>query len=582
MRGRQPNRPVSNPLLCKALLVAIATLAVLTVPAALAQEAPRRAEPTDNLLTDEEREWISRHPEIRLGIDPEFFPFEFVDEDGRYSGIASDYIALLNERLGINMVVRTDLAWKEATDLARAGEIDVLPCIGITEERKAYLAFSNPYIEFYRAIITRSDEPFIGGIKDVANRAVAVQKNSSHEGFLRDRTRIEPRTYKTLAATLMAVSGGQADAMIGNVTSSTYWIRRLNLTNLKIAAPAEFEAHQLHFAVRSDWPILVRIINKGLASITAEERREIRERWVQVPFEPGVDMARIWGYAKWTGLAAALIAGIFLLWNYSLQKEIRVRADAERRLAEKTKELERANERLMELDRLKSMFMASMSHELRTPLNSIIGFTELLLMDMSGPINEEQRKQLKMVKGSSKHLLDLINEILDLSKIEAGQVRLEMTDFKAREFIEEVANSVSPIAKKKGLALKLDVPETIWIHSDRRRLSQVLLNLIGNAVKFTETGNITIELREQKGSVIIVVADTGPGIEAEDLAKLFQPFHQIDMSTTKNHSGTGLGLYLTRKIMTLLGGEVTAESTPGAGSRFIVTFPSIADKGAAG
>jgi len=242
------------------------------LPRELIFSEPETAQPGKTItLTTAEAAWIRGHPVIRLGVDPEFAPFEYITSEGLYSGIASEYIKLLNQRLGLNMQVTKDLTWKEAVEKAKTKEIDVLPCVGMTQERKNFLKFSKPYINFHRAIITRTDNLFLTGLSDIENMKVAVQQDSSHEGYLRENTKIEPLLYETLQKALLAVSNGQVQAFVGNIASSTYWIRKLNLTNLKVAAPVSQETQNLHFAVRDDWPELIGILNKGLASISREE-----------------------------------------------------------------------------------------------------------------------------------------------------------------------------------------------------------------------------------------------------------------------------------------------------------------------
>lgn len=256
------------------------------------------------------------------------------------------------------------------------------------------------------------------------------------------------------------------------------------------------------------------------------------------------------------------------------EKISRYSSELEERVRERTKELEQANTKLKELDRLKSMFLASMSHELRTPLNSIIGFTGLLLMGMSGELNPEQQKQLNMVKGSADHLLNLINDILDISKIESGKVNLVVESFEIADVITDVAETVAPSVEDKGLALTTEIQENTAITSDRRRVKQVLMNLVGNAVKFTDQGNVTITVKTiPHNKLEICVSDTGMGIREEDMANLFKPFQQIDMSSTKKHEGTGLGLYLCKKLMDFLKGDISAKSRYGKGSEFTFHLP---------
>jgi PAS domain S-box-containing protein len=245
----------------------------------------------------------------------------------------------------------------------------------------------------------------------------------------------------------------------------------------------------------------------------------------------------------------------------------------EHRVEERTRELAAANERLIELDRLKSLFLASMSHELRTPLNSILGFTGLLLMGMSGRLSEEQAKQLTIVQGSAAHLLELINEILDISKIESGRVDLAIESFPIAAVVSETLKAVTPLAKAKGLELQADVPENLILQSDRRRVKQVLMNLLGNAIKFSEKGAVRVAAAPLPDGLSVSVSDCGIGIREEDIGKLFNPFGQIDMSSTKKYEGTGLGLYLCKKILTLVGGTISVTSEYGRGSVFTFNLP---------
>ncbi|MBN1439186.1 MAG: PAS domain S-box protein [Anaerolineales bacterium] len=257
-------------------------------------------------------------------------------------------------------------------------------------------------------------------------------------------------------------------------------------------------------------------------------------------------------------------------------------ATLEQRVAERTAELAVAKDRAEAADRLKSAFLATMSHELRTPLNSIIGFTGILLQEMAGPLTAEQTKQLTMVRDSARHLLALINDVLDISKIEAGQLEIHPEPFDLRASLEKVVGLVRPLAEKKGLALQADpAPEIGVFVSDVRRVEQILINLLNNAVKFTDRGVISLTAsfapfpyRAPQTALQVSIADTGIGIRPGDLQDLFQPFHQIDSGLTRQHEGTGLGLAICRRLADLLGGEIRAESEWGKGSTFTLFLPA--------
>ncbi len=263
------------------------------------------------------------------------------------------------------------------------------------------------------------------------------------------------------------------------------------------------------------------------------------------------------------------LAGLVIIFE-----DISERKQAELKLEEKNKELEQANIHLKDLDQLKSIFLASMSHELRTPMNSIIGFTSLILMDKVGGISEEQRKQLTLVKSSANHLMSLINDVLDISKVEAGKAELSIEEFSLDALMKEVVETHSPIAGLKDIEVITEIPTGITLLSDRRRLKQVVMNLLSNAVKFTEQGSVKITAGVPgNGNLEISVTDTGVGMKKEDVDKLFAPFQQVGMSLTKKHGGTGLGLYLSKKLVNLLGGDISVKSEYGRGSEFAFTIP---------
>ena len=253
-------------------------------------------------------------------------------------------------------------------------------------------------------------------------------------------------------------------------------------------------------------------------------------------------------------------------------EELNVRL--EQRVAERTAELAVAKDLAETADRVKSAFLATMSHELRTPLNSIIGFSGILLQGLAGPLNEEQRRQLIMVRDSSRHLLALINDVLDISKIEAGQLTMAVERFELETSINKVVDLVRPIADHKGVTLKKNLPLKIGqIWSDPRRVEQILLNLLNNAIKFTDQGTVSLTVERREVDVRLSVEDTGIGIKPEDLCKLFIPFRQVDSGLSRQHDGTGLGLAICKRLADLLGGTISVSSEWGNGSVFMLTLP---------
>jgi signal transduction histidine kinase len=238
-------------------------------------------------------------------------------------------------------------------------------------------------------------------------------------------------------------------------------------------------------------------------------------------------------------------------------------------------ELAEANVRLDEATRAKSEFLAAMSHELRTPLNSIIGFASVLGQGMAGDLNPEQQKQVRMILSSGKHLLGLVGGVLDLSRIEAGRVEVERERFDVAAAVDAIAGSVGPQAADKSLELSWDVaPDVGSMSTDRMRLDQVLLNLLGNAIKFTDSGSVVLRVRRHADIVEFAVSDTGCGIASGDIPRVVEePYYQVRRVGEAKVPGAGLGLPVSKQLVELLGGTLDVESEVGVGSTFTVRLP---------
>jgi len=241
-------------------------------------------------------------------------------------------------------------------------------------------------------------------------------------------------------------------------------------------------------------------------------------------------------------------------------------------IRDKSRQLEEASQH-------KSQFLANMSHELRTPLNAILGYAELMADGAYGEPSEKMLGILKRLEANGKHLLGLINDVLDLSKIEAGQLVLELSDYSVQDIAQTVRSTLEPLAADKKLAFKVEMaPELPPGHGDGRRLTQVLINLVGNAIKFTDAGEVAIKAEANNGSFHVSVRDTGPGISADDQTRLFQEFQQADNAITKKKGGTGLGLAISKRIIEMHGGRIWVESQPGQGSTFTFTLPVVVEQ----
>ncbi|WP_456385993.1 transporter substrate-binding domain-containing protein [Desulfolithobacter sp.] len=516
-----------------------------------------------------EKAWIREHPVLRLGYDVARPPVEYLDGQGRFVGISADFMTLIGEIIGVRIDPAPPDSWSATMEKIRQGQLDILSAAAPTPGRKKFLRFTEPYLHFPMVIVTGREAPYIGRLDNLQGHRVAVvRKYVSHEILATSHPQLTLLPVDDVRAGLHAVSRGAAYAFVGNLATISHVIGREGLANLKVSGETPY-SFDLSVAVRGDEPVLAGLMRKAVAAIPEEKRNAIYQRWMAVTYERRVDYTLLWKIAA----GAFLVVLAVFFWNRRLAREVSLRQVAERKLMAARDIAESAS-------RVKSAFLASMSHELRTPLNSIIGFTGILLKELAGPLNMEQKKQLKMVQGSARHLLQLINDVLDISKIEAGEVSLSMSSFSLRDLIGEVVESLLPLARQKGLSLEVDIDSGIdRIISDKRRVRQVLINLVNNAIKFTDHGKVRIDCVRRGKWVDVMVTDTGIGIRAEDLEQLFVPFQQLDAGITRQYGGTGLGLSICKRVVEMIGGTVSVQSTYGQGSRFTFTIPLAGEHG---
>jgi PAS domain S-box-containing protein len=299
-------------------------------------------------------------------------------------------------------------------------------------------------------------------------------------------------------------------------------------------------------------------------------------RWIEwrvAPFADGIAYAAARDITEWVE-ARERVARL----NDELEQRVELRtrelASANEALSRANQELEATNVRLEEATQAKTRFLANMSHELRTPLNAIIGFSNILGREMPGPLNDEQQRQVDMISGAGRHLLDLINQALDLSRIEAGRLHVDLDDFYCEELISDAIETIRPLAEERGLELVVSgAGGGCVVHTDRMRVEQVLLNLLGNAVKFTDSGSVELRADVDDGELVFTVSDTGIGIAPADLPRVFDEFYQARPASDAKRSGTGLGLAVSKQIVEMLGGTISVGSTLAEGSAFTVRLP---------
>ncbi len=520
-------------------------------------------------------------------------PKVFTDEFGKPSGIFIEIIEHIAKIEGWNLRYVSG-TWAEGLDRLVKGEIDLMPDVAYTSDReKTYSFHKIPVMSVWSQVYAPRGSG-IQSILDLNGKRIAAMENTIQlETFTRltnsfglKITLIPVPDYKT---EFEMIAAGKADAGLTNRLYGLMHARKSGLED----TPVMFDPAPFFFAAAKNASgQLPEIIDRHLSELKKDPKSAYyaaMKRWTSEDVQ-----FKIPAWLQISGIVLGIALFISLVGGGVLKHQVNARTrelklinqEMEQRIDERTLTLKETNlklhaaledlavakERAEAADQIKSAFLATMSHELRTPLNSIIGFTGILIQQLGGPINEEQSKQLGMVRNSANHLLSLISDILDLSKIEAGQLSLISEPFELKKSILRVVQSVRPLAEKKGLDLTLEVADDIGTACvDERRMEQVLLNLLSNAVKFTEQGGIRVSCVCEEKNYLICVTDTGIGIKDVDLERLFMPFHQIDTGLSRKYEGTGLGLSICKKLVELMGGKVGVKSEYGKGSTFWFT-----------
>jgi len=521
-------------------------------------------------LTDEERAWLNEHPVIRTASDPGWAPIEFVDEKGQYQGISIEYIDRLEQILGIKFERVKDQTWVEMVNNFKKGEIDLFTSVNRTPERESYINFTDSYTHFPIAIFSDPEMPFIIDMKELRGKKVGIVEGYATQELMETNyPQIELVMVADPVEALDLLSRGNIDAYVGNILVTGYYIGKLGYTHIKIVGKTPFQYVQ-SMGVRKDWTLFVSILNKALGSISETDKNAIYNQWIGVRYELGFDYALLWKIL----LAVTVVFIIFSYWNRKLSVLNKQLVVARSKEEEARKSVEQANQQLQAVDKLKSMFIASMSHELRTPLNSIIGFSGLLTQGVLGELTIKQKDSLQRINRAGNHLLGLISDVIDISKVEAGRLDAFPEKLLLKEVVDEAIESIRPLANAKSLALEVRADTWPELTTDRKRLMQCLLNYLSNAVKYSEQGKIILTVRVIDNSIEISVKDTGIGIDEKDIPRLFEAFERMDSHLRIEAGGAGLGLYLTKKIAEeILHGKVSVESQINEGSKFVLVIP---------
>ncbi|MCG8511479.1 MAG: transporter substrate-binding domain-containing protein [Rhodospirillales bacterium] len=632
-------------------------------------------------LTPAEKAWLAEHPEIRLAVDIDWAPFEYVDDSGRYTGMAAEFIRLVEKRLGITFSIDTERPWPQMVEAVRKRELDAFSLVVRTPQRDEFVNFTEPYISFPMVIVTLEDEPFIDGLDRLRNRTVSVVESyASHDLLAENHSNQRLHLAKSVRSGLEAVSTGQVYAFVGNLAVISQVIRDAGIANLKISGQTPYRS-ELSMAVRKDWPELVPILQKALDSIDADTRDQIHDRWIRLRFQQEVDYRIVFAVVG-VGL---VILFMVLVWNRRLRLAVKHRQQAERELANERQRLAEIiwgtnigtwewnvqtgetvfNERWAEivgytldelapisietwmrlahpddlarsgelleknfsgeldhyecearmrhkngdwiwvrdrgkvvewtedgkplrmsgthsditgqkkLDRMKDEFVSTVSHELRTPLTSIKGSLGLVAGGALGGLPGKARDMVDVAYRNADRLIALVNDILDIEKLDSGRMAFEFETLNLSSLVRETIDANIGLASQHGVEFILadQAPDTA-VRGDDSRLAQVISNLLSNAAKFSdEGGRVEVSIACQNGTARVSVADQGRGIPDEFREHVFERFAQADAADDREKGGTGLGLSISKSIIEKHGGAIDFDSRAGVGTTFYFTLP---------
>ncbi len=545
-------------------------------------------------LTDQELIWITENPEIRYSATDGMSPL--LSFEGREAkGIIADIMDILSDLTTLEFHPVENPNWSESIMENDFGNGTILP--GVTLESGIFgeFHFTETYLTIPNVIVSKKNNSFyINSPEELSNSTLIMVRGTSVSHFIYNRyPELDYLVAGTVKEALRLLNQNKGDYYIGDMITTSYHIRKSGYNQIRIVGKVDFDT-EYRIAVPDEISTLVPILNKALSLITPTEISGIVHEWTTLKPEETINYTLLIQIF----IVFITIIAIILIWNRKLKLEIQERERSEEALRyseHKSREAEEisrlARERAEKLavmaesaSKAKSQFLANMSHEIRTPLNSIIGFTELL---DSTDLDIQQKQYLNSVKTSAEVLLVLINDVLDISKIEAGKMQVKTAPVKIAKIFHDMEVIFKQKAREKGLNLRFLENEMNHIEFllDSLRLEQILINLIGNSIKFTETGFISVSAKYRQNpntrnfDLTLTVADSGIGIKEEERDKIFNLFEQSENQDTRRFGGTGLGLGISSKLVQLMNGEIHVDSMFGKGSVFSIHLPGVACSG---
>jgi len=549
-------------------------------------------------LSEIHRAWLAKHQTIRLGVSPSFVPFQFWDSEGKYSGMVSDFVRLLSEKLDISMEPVPNLTWAQIISAAYEGRIDVVPGIVKTTERAEKLLFTEPFLSLPVVVIANENFKSIRNINDLEGARIALLESTVQESYLnKDLTYFDPVYVEDIFEAFIAVSEGKADVMLYNIITFEFAQRQLGITNLRVAAVTPY-SFDLAMAVRKDWPELVQILQIALSELSNFEKTLIYEKWTNIQIEREIDWAKMALWGSGLLIISLTIVGFIINSNRKLKT---ARDTAEKTLGD----LKDTQTQLIQSEKMASLgqLSAGIAHEINNPINFVsagsVGMAKDLkeLMQLMEKYDElGNAKDVIKLKGE----IDALKTTIDYDFLKDNLPKTLADIITGAKRITEIIKGLSSFSRidaeyqiMADIHQGLDSTLTLLQHELKNKitvtkdydisiesipcypgqLNQVFMNFLSNAIDaidaIDDKGEIIIKTKKLEAKIEISVKDNGKGMSEEIKTKIFDPFF-----TTKDvGKGTGLGLAITHGIVEKHGGKIEVKSEIGEGSEFTISLP---------
>lgn len=526
-------------------------------------------------LSASEQRWLERHPTVTVGAIDNFPPLTFYDAQGRLSGLTVQLLKLISQRSGLTFQMQRGQSLDRQIAQLQDGEIDLLPVITPSAEREETLRFTRAYLINPFVLVSKTTAGSPRTLDDLAGKRLAIYRGHPLFGFIQARApQVSLVEVQSPAEGMESVIKGRADATLSSLIVARYLIARQYHERLRISSTVGDQPARIALATARGALELHSILNKALLSISPQELDDLVARWSHdVVLEDSYWQRHRQGILQVFAVAGALLL-LALGWIAWQRRQIRQRQQWLNQLQEAKDEADDAN-------RAKTTFLATMSHEIRTPMNALIGMLELALKRADEGVTD--RAAIEVASSAAQQLLALIGDILDIARIESGHLSLSPERANLRALVESVCRVFEGLAREKELAwrINLDKRSNCDVLIDPTRFKQVLFNVLGNAIKFTHAGEVSLTLRVTPVpsghlAVKVRIKDTGIGISGIDQQRLFSPFVQASNNMQSARAGAGLGLVISRTLCEMMGGRLQLDSVLGQGTQVDINLELIA------